>query len=127
MTHTKIIAVKLLGWVSDHRPLPSNTDRAYALPNTVQRCSVTRNVCVASSAHWPDFTHPRDCWYWVRKMEDALAEKGLLYAYSDTLMREYDAAHKGDGPLPGEAVMYLVATVEQRLAAAVKVLEQEGK
>jgi hypothetical protein len=77
---------------------------------------------------WPDLTD----WNDIRRMEDALAERGLLAAYKCQLSWIWDK-ESGLQP-PGftwkaagliEDVM-LRATPEQRVAAALKVIKEAG-
>lgn len=118
MTSNEIIAMRLFGWVKDNRPLPPNVERGYVLPGTVHRCSVTCNQSVASFSYWPDLTD----WNWIRRMEDALAERGLGKAYAQTLCGAYPELLTPD-EFDAIAAPCLRCTASQRVAAAVKVLE----
>jgi hypothetical protein len=115
MTPTEIIATKLF----DFDALPCLTDAHenwYVHRPTSNVASVDPNtghlnVSWCGCEEWPDLAD----WNDIRRMEDALAEKGLRISY-------YCALHDEDCDWP-EA---LTATAEQRVASALKAIEEAG-
>lgn len=124
LTPAEIIAVKLFGWKFEGagfnfngKVYSRNGQRANINPDGSRRFDPTR--------YWPEVTD----WNWIRRMEDELAAKGLLEAYMLRLDGEFTV--KASEPLPGTCMTWqsfamLRATVEQRIAAAVKVLEGQA-
>ena len=129
MTYTEIIAVKLFGWESIE-PKPEKIlgppSRWYELGNYSTAVDDNGRAVGWTAGNWPDFADGSLRWYWIRRMEDALAERKMLMAYMMALTEAYDADFSGEGPLPGTLAMFLRATAEQPVEAAVKVLEGQG-
>jgi hypothetical protein len=69
----------------------------------------------------PDFADEVKQHYWIRRMEDRLAEMGLIFQYARLLHLMIPADNRGD-----IAVDALRATTTQSLAAAVRVVEEAG-
>jgi hypothetical protein len=110
LTPAEIVAVKLLGW----EPYHSEDGRAYKLDGyAVIYVGNDPEPYVGRTpkGNWPDFTDDRLAWYWIRRVEDALDEKGLIARYLVHLCH-----HK----------FVLRATVPQRLEAAIRVIEEAG-
>ena len=131
MTYTEIIAVKLFGWESMNCEWPDEI--WYCHPSGAEhRLGTPYNeyIVVDGEEEWPDFEDERLKWYWIRRMEDSLAERGLNRHYMVALWHLY-AGHRND-PFPDldnpECCLEcgLRATAEQRVEAAVKVLEGQG-
>lgn len=85
----------------------------------------SKAFCVAGN-NWPDFTDDRLKWYWVRKMEDEIAAKGLWVPYETELRRSTldDAGYGGIESVAPSLSLLLRATAAQRVAAALKVLPE---
>jgi hypothetical protein len=120
ITPEEAIAMKLLGWtpIKDMTPYDKGL-RGYSHAEhgnaflTGTGCPMWR--CGGYHSEFPDFTDDRLKWYWIRRMEDALAERGLLWQYFNALNR-----------LCGESPRCLRATAEQRVEAALKALEEKS-
>ncbi len=140
MTDTEKIAVGLFGWGDGRKVEPEwdgpNAKKVYE-KNGQEVFAYTDGTCSGEfrpSSEWPDFTDDRLKWYWIRRVEDALAEKRLLTAYVtqlDALAAGTDEwrAQKETGAVSDSALQWreyhiLRATVEQRLAAALRVIEE---
>jgi hypothetical protein len=108
MTPAEIIAVRLLGW----EPI-SVEDIGY--PHSKAYRSIDdrfyRNENIDEI--FPAFDDEVDKWYFIRRMEDALAERGLIWQYFNAL-----------NALCSESPRCLRATAEQRVQAAMRVLEE---
>ena len=124
MTPTEIIATRLLGWV---RVEPTRDDpKVYEHP-TGSTAYVGGELDgtgygPVGGADWPDLTD-YNC---IRRMEDALAERQMLKRYMMTLDGEFTV--NASDPMPGTCITWqsfamLRATADQRVEAAVKVLE----
>ena len=125
MTYTEIIACKLFGWkaagtkefVGPHGArVAVEHDRAF-------------DVKPCSTYTWPDLAD----WNWIRRMEDALAAKGLWGAYILALLEQpfpvdysYEWPRQGMDPQTYGVWHTTRATADQRVAACVKVLEGQG-
>ncbi len=117
MTPTEQIAV-FLGWTRieyDNRAhlWRSPDGKSFGLPPKV----------ATLESIWPNFTDDRLKWYWIRRVEDALAEQGLLENYQWKLVGVADNELVGETVLRADLVM-LRSTVEQRLQAALLALEE---
>ena len=131
MTPAEIVAVKLFGWRATEAPsglLKSN--RYYSHPDLCGFVGVADSYTDTRwlrEGEWPDFTDERLAWYWIRRVEDALAEKGLIDEYVLNLWRS--RVH-GDEWIAKSAspdwVNILRATAPQRLEAAIRVVEEAG-
>jgi len=113
---TEIIATKLLGWersktypkeqgirFTHHRFIPAIFDSEFDFP-------------IQQNWGWPNLAD----WNDIRRMEDALAEKGLLVQYANALWKLCPS--EGDW----EYNYQLLAIPDQRVAAALKVIKEAG-
>jgi hypothetical protein len=118
VTPAEIIAVKLFGW--RHDGYWPSVGKRYKHPNRPD-CRVYEDGEGVGSDTWPDFSD----WNSIRRMEDALAERGLMEgspsepSYTRMLRRIV-------GPDQSDYCVGLRATAEQRVAAALKVIEEAG-
>jgi hypothetical protein len=136
MNPTEIIATKLLGWRHDGY-WPSGGKR-YKHPNHPD-CRVYEDGEGVGSDAWPDLSD----WNDIRRMEDTLAEKGIEVwcKYLNFLMSDFDPTAMSKhlkplrdcGQVSPDAALLLVGaasalspTTEQRVAAALKVIEEAG-
>jgi len=128
MTQTERIAVALLGWAPVETPYVLT--RGYK-----QRGGKVSNVCQANGhgdGDWPDFATLDGC----RLFEDALMSRALLHRYLLEILRPEAARFKSLGAendqqsVPQKimmaALVCLVATCEQRVAACIRVLDEAG-
>tara|TARA_R110000868_G_scaffold4119_14_gene25052 strand:- start:5503 stop:5943 length:441 start_codon:yes stop_codon:yes gene_type:complete len=146
MTDTERIAVGLLGW-KPCEPLQGEEHRGYRWYARTGRlddfplvAAVTDSDIWAGRAHWPDFTDERLKDFWIRKMEDALAEEGLECRYLTELNsihtangEDYEIAKRVHEQMPDEIteikmgfsyqIGMMHSTPAQRVAACLKVLE----
>lgn len=132
LTDTEKIAVALFGWVADKRT------RGYKWTRYTRQSPIGVVICHddgiwTGSEDWPNITD----WNWIRKMEDAIAERDLNLLYAEALYDQtgnvayatmLDGAHAKR--MSSDALTRLIpfacgirATAAQRVAAAVKVLE----
>jgi hypothetical protein len=114
MSPTEIIATKLLGWavLNEYGDYAKDATCASVNRNGELIEDFSRPSAKPHEIHeWPDL----DDWNDIRRMEDALAEKGLTWRYFNELNRSCD-----------ESPRCLRATAEQRVAAALKVIEEAG-
>ena len=133
MTPEEIIATKLLGWVACE-PYPGLESRPYrwylrcACPPELSCYIGFESDHVAFSRHdgspWPRLHD----WNDIRRMEDALAEKGILSGYIDTLLYVNYCDRKTTPErltLIRVDWMHLIqATPEQRVQSALRVIEE---
>ena len=133
MTYTEIIAVKLFGWEACEAP-PIETHRNvrwYQKMGSREHLeyvgyrSDDADICgtINRTVSWPNFADERLKWYWIRRMEDVLAERGLGKTYAQHLVSSLGGLPHDDA-FDQVAVPCLRATAEQRVAACVKVLEE---
>jgi len=129
MTQTERIAVALLGWAPVETPYVLT--RGYK-----QRDGKVSNVCQANGyghgdGDWPDFDTLDGC----RLFEDALMSRALLHRYLLEILRPEAEVFKSLGfddqqlvhrKIMMVALVCLVATCEQRVAACIRVLDEEG-
>ena len=128
MTYTEIIAVKLFGWERiEDKPekILGPPSRWYELGNYSTAVYDNGSAVGWTAGNWPDFTDGSLRWYWIRRMEDALAERGLGKTYAQTLCGAYPELLTPD-EFDAIAAPCLRATADQRVAACVKVLEGQG-
>jgi hypothetical protein len=118
MTPAEIIATKLLGW--ERLPVDPPIYTKGLSEVAVEDGEEYRRDWDPSHT-WPDLSD-YNC---IRRMEDALAEKGLMEgspsepSYTRMLRRIV-------GPDQSDCCVGLRATPEQRVAAALKVIEEAG-
>lgn len=115
LTPAEVVATKLFGWERLLDQCPTTWHSARHFSDGKPYVSLTRG--------FPDFTTDVCKWYWIRQLEDALTERGLGKAYAKALVARFDFI---DDTFDAVVVPCLRATVEQRLAAAVRVLEEAG-
>ena len=120
MTPTEIIAVKLFGWkrVEPERDDPKVYEHPTGSTAYVGGELDGTGYGPIGGADWLDLADLND----IRRMEDELAERGLGKAYAKRLVAAFDLLPY-EGAFGQVAVPCLRATAEQRVAAAVKVLE----
>jgi len=139
MTDTETIAVKLFGWEPCGPPYPKLESRPYrwyikpAMPLELS-CYIGFEVDhVAfsrfSESDWPNFSHPREQHYWIRRMEDALAEKRLLPRYIMELLSQpyteaQDLERRRLGFVNEVFWFFTRSTPAQRVAACLKVIDE---
>lgn len=130
MTNTELIATKLFGWTPCEPPDDCNSRLSwYSRPgfsrDDVDLAGVSNGVRLGGTVDpdegWPDFDDYIFKWYHVRRMEDALAEKRLLPEYKWALVSLVQSL--AESQLLPEPTIMLRATAEQRVAAAVRVLD----
>ena len=112
MTPAEIVAVKLLGW--SLRPDDGGQKCYEHLSGSVHFVGGELDGCgmgQCGGEDFPDFIDNYAAWYWIRRVEDALDERGLIARYLVHLCH-----HK----------FVLRATVPQRLEAAIRVIEEAG-
>jgi len=108
MTPAEIIATKLLGWFRHQK------GTAYT------HGSSGRIFFPDDAMEYPEeWPHLSD-WNDIRRMEDALAEKGLMVQYANALWKLCPS--EGDW----EYNYQLLAIPDQRVAAALKVIKEAG-
>ena len=124
MTPEEIIATKLLGWVDEG--VMSNGEHWFFHPQHGRARLSAKNgtVNLGQQSTWPDLSN----WNDIRRMEEALAEKGLSAKYYSTLTSHvtFNALES----FADNAIKLLSAlsrsTPEQRVQAALKVIESAG-
>lgn len=128
MTHTEIIATKLFGWYpqSQSNNFVGGKTKAYSNGFTnvwIGAADGKPHRSATSKADlWPDFTEPQLKYYWIAQMEQRIAERGLLLKYVHHLHNAcIDSPMKEWESIP--VFIMLRATPEQRIEAAVNVLE----
>ena len=126
MTPEEIIATKLLGWergVEDDGQvvyLHKESGSVHYFGGELDGCGMGQ----INGADFPDLSN----WNDIRRMEDALAEKGLSAKYYSTITAsvEFNALES----FADNAIKLLSAlsqaTPEQRVQAALKVIEEAG-
>jgi hypothetical protein len=127
LTPAEVIAVKLFGWEPIETPTGFNRQlRWYDSPTEMIMVGVDQHgIAKTINTNWPDFTDERLAWYWIDLVQRELAARGLIYgtpakpSYIRELRRIY-------GTDDGDAMVYLLATVPQRLEAAIRVIEESG-
>jgi hypothetical protein len=140
MTPTETIAVKLFGWL-ESRPADPDEDgknvrkiyfnakgeEAYLLVDGTYSDDGINDAL----DEWPDLTD----WNWIRRMEDALAEKGLFVQYAGALSDIVPAEEckpKGLFESPADLIIFvglalgMYATPAQRVSACLRVIEDAG-
>lgn len=127
LTATEIIATRLLSWTYIRE---EDGSKLYTHPTgSSQYVGGDLDGTGAgqiNGADWPDLEN----WNDIRRMEDALAERWLLGAYLSKIYVDENAewyANYGHSPTLLFAAYYaLRATPAQRVAAAIRVIEEEG-
>ena len=120
MTDTETIAVELFGW---RRAESQEGFKAYRLGPSptylINQDGTARFRWV--DCEWPDLAD----WNWIRKMENALAERGIVpwLAYGAALKSAVMADRKPT-QIIFDSDVYLRATTAQRVAACLKVIEE---
>jgi len=137
MTPTETIAVKLFGWEpylpkplefdDDVRALYRKEGELVALFNLDPPCLRAVAIDGSTAVDWPDLAD----WNWIRRMEDALADKGLLSQYINRLSwhpysEDQDSERRSLTSVEESHWFYLRATASQRVAAALQVIEEAG-
>ena len=123
LSDTAFIAERLFGWNPINCPKGFNSAlKWYESAEEMYRVGVDAEGKAQSKPNnWPNFSHEINKHYWVRRMEDALAEKGLGKVYAKTLVARFDFI---DDTFDAVVVPCLRATAAQRVAACVKVLRE---
>jgi len=127
MTPTETIAKKLWGWKPDKRARGCKWTRWTRDPHDV--AIIYDDGVNPDSDTWPDFADEIRQHYWIRRMEDRLAEMPDWTLYQETLKGIcLDDAGYTDGikDLADITRLLLRASASQRLAAAVRVCEGAG-
>ncbi|CAB4140648.1 hypothetical protein UFOVP398_61 [uncultured Caudovirales phage] len=121
MTPTELIAVKLFGWerVEPERDDPTAYEHPTGSTAYVGGELDGTGYGPIGGADWPDLADLND----IRRMEDALAERGLISLYVAAIEIIVPITPDYDQNLCWREWRILRATAEQRVAAAVKVLE----
>ena len=125
ITPTEFLAMKLWGWeLSADQPDKLYREyrrdyRSISLPFIAYaRFRYGSELELRSSNYWPNFNPTsRECWYWIRQMEEKLAERGLMLDYVQAIHMAIPADERGDNRIDP-----MLATPAQRIAAAVRVL-----
>jgi hypothetical protein len=125
MNPTEIIATKLLGFWECATPdwWREELGHRWYRSLAAARCRVHADgYALPGSAYgvWPDLSD----WNDIRRMEDALAEKGLLGKYCHQLCK--DRWVLISDPITDVGELIKRATAEQCVAAALKVIEEAG-
>jgi hypothetical protein len=116
-TKTEFLAQKLFGWEL------VETNEYYRRENAGDRHSyklMPDDMLLIGKGKFPDFTD----WNWIRRMEDRMETDALYAKYRDALL----AVSAKDQAMWTYADWYKIlrATPAQRIAAAVRVLEEAG-
>ncbi len=128
MSPTEQIAVKLFGWKADKRSRGCTWTRFTC--ESPMDVAIIYDIGVNNGPdHWPDFTDDRLKWYWIRQVEDALIniKNGHYQTYYLHCLADIWDEESGTQP-PTFTWRHLLSTValrstaEQRLAAALRVL-----
>ena len=130
LTDTAFIAERLFGWNPINCPKGFNSAlKWYESAEEMYRVGVDAEGKAQSKPNnWPNFSHEINKHYWVRRMEDALAGKGLMERYIHQLLMVHRSDRKTAPPamslIMTDWMHLLEATAAQRVAAAVKVLRE---
>ena len=118
MTPAEIVAVKLLGWKPIATPDCCDASQRWYQQERHQIGVLSDGRCTVKTTVWPDFTDERLAWYWIRRVEDALRalDKDLFDDYMLYVTRKCDYDRRDAW----------LATVPQRLEAAIRVIEEAG-